>query len=228
MSGVSWDAIISAVAATATLVIALIGLLFFYDRRRAARYDHDRNRAELEAMRDSMERRIYELTKRQLATESRWRDANHLLLDSQSYQASGTTSTSVQLTPFLKNAGLTAEDLKPDPRLVFVLTSFHSEFRDTYEIISDVCRDLGLRALRGDEDYVAGDILSHILRLMVRARLVITNVDGRNPNVFYELGIAHAINKTTILVGTPSAELPFDVRAERSSSRISRNSCGPH
>ncbi len=68
----------------------------------------------------------------------------------------------------------------------------------------------------GDEDSIKGDILPYILRKIVKARLVIACMDGRNANVFYELGIAHALGKPTILISS-SKEIkvvPVDVRSK--------------
>jgi hypothetical protein len=53
-----------------------------------------------------------------------------------------------------------------------------------------------LRCIKGDEDYIEGNVLKYIVGKMMSARIIITNINGRNPNVFYELGIAHAIGKT--------------------------------
>ena len=205
--------VFSLVGAFAALAGVLIATLAVYDRRRTARYDDLHQRAELEMMRRSTESKLYELNERLLATEARWRDSNHLLLESQSYQQKKIDPQDVQLNGFLRNAGLTVDDLEIDPKTVFVLTPFHPEFRQTFEVVRKVCSDLGLRAVRGDEDYVQTDILSHILRLLVRAKIVIAVIDGRNPNVFYELGIAHALNKPTILVSADTdVELPFDIQ----------------
>ena len=52
-------------------------------------------------------------------------------------------------------------------------------------------------------------------RSVTRARLAIANIDGRNSNVFYELGIAHAMGKTTLLVTKTPEDVPFDIRAKR-------------
>ena len=41
------------------------------------------------------------------------------------------------------------------------------------------------------------------------------NIDGRNPNVFYELGIAHALDKVTILVTKSIKSVPFDLRGKK-------------
>ena len=65
--------------------------------------------------------------------------------------------------------------------------------------------------MRGDEEYTSSDILSHIIRLIVKARVVIANISARNPNVFYELGVAHALGKQTILISRSIEKMPFDV-----------------
>jgi len=57
--------------------------------------------------------------------------------------------------------------------------------------------------------------MSHILALLVKARLIIVIIDGRNPNVFYELGVAHALGKVTILVTSDVKAAPFDLRAKK-------------
>jgi hypothetical protein len=204
------------IVAISTLAFAgvLGALAVVQSQRREQRYLREENRATFESYRRFTEEKLYKLTEQLLANGDRWRDVNHLLLDSQSYQQRG-TDPSVKLIPYLKSAGLTESDLEVDPRLVVVLTPFHEDFEKEFRVIVEVCRNLGLTAVRGDEEYQPRDILTHVLRLLVRARLVIANLDGRNPNVYYELGIAHALNKPTILVGSSVSELPFDMRSRK-------------
>jgi hypothetical protein len=119
------------------------------------------------------------------------------------------------LTPFLRNLGLTERDLEPDPRLILVLTPFSEDQNDTYETIKNTCMDSGFVCVRGDEEFAEGDILTHIVKLLVKARYVIANITTRNSNVFYELGIAHALDKPTILISKKLRSVPFDVKARR-------------
>lgn len=212
---IATDLVMTIVVTIGTLSALLLGLLFLYENRRKTKYDHELRRMELDALRESLESRIYDLNDRMVGTEERWREANHLLLDSQKHQTEGKTNSTVELTPFLRNAGLTDDDLQLDPKLVFVLTPFHSDFQDTYNLVSDVCKNIGLRALRGDEEYIPTDIVGHIIRMIVRARLVVANLDGRNPNVFYELGIAQALNKPTILISSTLDTIPIDVQSRK-------------
>jgi len=199
-----------------SFMTALVGMMFVYTTRRKNRYDEEHHRIELEAMRSSVEKQIYSLTEKLVATESRWRDVNHLLIASQARQPDANPTPRPNMSSeFFRAAGVLAEEIQVEPNLVFVLTPFHSEYQKEFDVIASVCRGLGLTAMRGDEEFVEGEVFPHILKLIARARLIIANVDGRNPNVFYELGIAHAMNKTTILVAPRPDDVPFDLRTKR-------------
>ena len=211
---------VSDVVSIVAVVLGFLGILLatmqFYFSRRGTRYDIDHQRVELEMMRKSIESRMYELNEKLMATQMRWKDVNHLLVASQDRQQDFTAkSQRIQLSPFLKSSGVTQEDIDGDSRLVFVLTPFHPNFRSSFETIAEVCRGLDLNAMRGDEESIQGEVFSHILRLIVRSRFVIANIDGRNPNVLYELGLAHGLGKQTILVAKRPEDVPFDVRAKK-------------
>jgi nucleoside 2-deoxyribosyltransferase len=111
--------------------------------------------------------------------------------------------------------GVTQPEVEIDSRLVLILTPFHTREQNTFQIISEVCRDVGFRSVRGDEEFTDANILPHILKLMVQARLVIANINGRNPNVFFELGVANAIDKPTIVVSETLGDVPFDLQNRR-------------
>ncbi len=169
----------------------------------------------IESMRDRLENQLNTIENRLMANEERWKDVNHLLLSSQKALPEKFKVTKVPiLTDFLRGFGLTENDMYIDQNLVFVLTPFNESKRDTYNVIADVCNKVNLKCMRGDEEFIRGDILQHIIRLLVRARLVIANIDGRNPNVFYELGIAHAIDKPIIIVSSSLSDTPFDIKSK--------------
>ena len=172
-------------------------------------------RAEIRYIRNSFEKNLYDLTDRMLSNEKRWKDINHLLINSQEYlNIDPIKHEPVYLTDFLKASGINKEELVIDKKLVLVLTPFNDRFKKVYFVIKEACYAEGLKCLRGDEDYVKSDILSHILKLMVKARVVIVNIDGRNANVFYELGLGHAMDKKTILISKSKDNLPFDVQSK--------------
>ena len=205
--------VLSVVIAFAALLLAV---MLIYTNRRATKYDDDRHRIELELMRRSIESQMYGLNEKLLATEDRWRDVNHLLISSQNRQPE-VIAPLKQTAPsaLLSSNGLSPEELKIERDLVFVLTPFHPTYKKQFEVISLACSSLGLRAMRGDEEFVSGDVFPHILGLIARARIVVANIDGRNPNVFYELGIAPALGKPSILIAPTPEDVPFDIRTKR-------------
>jgi hypothetical protein len=205
-------AVIGVIAGAAAL---LASIMAFLAQQRQSKYDEKLHRIELDIVRKSMESQLYSLNAKLMATEARWKDVNHLLISSQNHQLDSNFSGRLQLTPFLQSAGIVDKDLAVDRDLVFVLIPFHDRYSALFDVISTACRDLGLKALRGDEDYIEGDVFGHVLRLIVKARLIIACIEGRNPNVYYELGIAHGLGKQTILVSQADEEAPFDLKTKK-------------
>jgi len=79
-----------------------------------------------------------------------------------------------------------------------------------------VCRSAtsgGLSLERGDHRFSTGPMLDKVRRQILDADLVLGDITGRNPNVFYELGLADAYGKKTIIItADPAEEAPVDVR----------------
>jgi hypothetical protein len=96
---------------------------------------------------------------------------------------------------------------------VFVLMPFDREFDDTYELaIKPACDAAGAYAERVDEQIFAGSILDRIYNQIAKADVVVADLTGRNPNVFYETGYAHALGKTTLLLTRSTEDIPFDLK----------------
>ena len=74
--------------------------------------------------------------------------------------------------------------------------------------------EFGIQLVRSDQDATPGTITQKMLSDLVGADVVVADLTGRNPNVYYELGIAHAFQKIVITLG-PDSGLPFDVQNER-------------
>lgn len=72
-----------------------------------------------------------------------------------------------------------------------------------------------MAATRSDLDPTPGQITVQIIQALTSARVVIAELSGRNPNVYYELGVAHAFGIPVISVVDTTASLPFDMSAER-------------
>lgn len=99
---------------------------------------------------------------------------------------------------------------------VFVLMPFRSDFEDVYRLgIKQTSENLGLRAERVDEQLYEEPMLERIYHQIKRADIIIADMTGQNPNVFYEVGFAHAKNKLCILLTQDASDIPFDLKQHR-------------
>ncbi len=89
----------------------------------------------------------------------------------------------------LDNAGPTQASL------ISVMMPFALEFTPTYEMIKEAAKSVGLEAIRADDIWDNQVIIQKIVTLIAKSNVVISDCTGRNPNVFYETGIAHTLGK---------------------------------
>ncbi|HYM59369.1 MAG TPA: hypothetical protein VEZ11_00605 [Thermoanaerobaculia bacterium] len=100
---------------------------------------------------------------------------------------------------------------------LFVLMPFTDELRPVFDDhIALIANRLGLSAGRADDFFSSRSIVHEIWSAIYSAQLVVADCTGRNPNVFYEIGLAHAIGKKTILISQTLDDVPFDLRHLRS------------
>ena len=103
-------------------------------------------------------------------------------------------------------------DTNPKP-FVFVLMPFSSEFTDIYEVgIKPACKDAGAYCERVDEQIFVENILERVYNQIAKADIIVAEMTGRNPNVFYETGYAHALNKRVVLLTQNAEDIPFDLK----------------
>jgi len=96
---------------------------------------------------------------------------------------------------------------------VFVLMPFQKEFNDVYGLgIKQACKDSGAYCERVDEQQFEESILERIYNQIAKADIIISDMTGKNPNVFYETGYAHALNKKVILLTQKAEDIPFDLK----------------
>lgn len=71
----------------------------------------------------------------------------------------------------------------------------------------------GLTPIRADDElFGTGKIIDQIWRGINGSKVLVAELTNRNPNVFYELGLAHALNKPVVLVSSNETDVPFDLR----------------
>jgi hypothetical protein len=99
----------------------------------------------------------------------------------------------------------------------FVMMPFANPIGGYYATIYEpAIKKAGLTPVRADTDiFATGKIIDQIWTGLRRAKVLVAELTGRNPNVLYELGLAHALHKPVVLISSNEADVPFDVRHVR-------------
>lgn len=114
-----------------------------------------------------------------------------------------------------------SRDFEVDDNLCFVLMPLSNDppYQHTQEVFHDsvklIVESFGLSCKRADDFFRPTPIMEDIWTQMCKARLLIADCTGRNPNVFYEVGIAHTLGKPVILITQNTEDVPFDLRMIR-------------
>jgi hypothetical protein len=99
-------------------------------------------------------------------------------------------------------------------RKIFVLMPFSEKFTDIYAYgILKVAGDLGHVAQRADDIEHNEDAMRVVKDRIQEADAIVADISDRNPNVFYEVGYAHACNRPVILICRKGAKVPFDLQS---------------
>lgn len=197
------------------VVVTIVLLMNFKMQSVSKKFEDYKN----DEFRQSVEKQISELTKELTVNKDRFNSINHLLNDAQNiYFKNGKSryisETDFKKTDFFKGIGANIES-EVDDALIFVLTPFNEKYASQYSAISNVVSGLGFKCTKGDDSKLSSNILTHIAEQIAKSRLVIANISGRNPNVFYELGLAHALGKPVIIVSESLSDIPFDINSSR-------------
>jgi len=99
----------------------------------------------------------------------------------------------------------------------FIVMQFTEEYNHLYtEVIKPVVEEYGFECERADEANTTNPILQDIIQSIRQCSVIIADITPNNPNVFYEVGYAHATNKPTILLCDRKRDkLPFDISGFR-------------
>ena len=99
-----------------------------------------------------------------------------------------------------------------DPALAAAMMPFAAGFDAVYESIRQASENVGLCCKRADNIWEHAVIIQDVVSLIDRSRIVICDCSGRNPNVFYEAGIAHALGRDVVLITQNEHDIPFDLQ----------------
>jgi hypothetical protein len=107
----------------------------------------------------------------------------------------------------------------PSPKYsydVFMLMPFAPELKPVYDNhIRKIINGFNLSIARADDFFSQNAIMEEIWSAIAFAKILIADCTNKNPNVFYEIGLAHAIGKPVILITQNPDDVPFDIRHRR-------------
>jgi hypothetical protein len=99
----------------------------------------------------------------------------------------------------------------PQANLIALMMPFEAEFNEVNSAIKVSCEKAGFSCQRADDIWINRTIIQDVVSLICKAAIVICDCTGRNPNVFYEIGIAHSLGKEVILITQSGSDIPFDL-----------------
>jgi len=120
--------------------------------------------------------------------------------------------TGEEKSEHLKKLGATVQVKAGDS--CFVMQPFVQPYGGYYEkIFKPAIEKAGLQPVRADaEIFGTGKIIDQIWRGLNNAKVLIAELTTRNVNVFYELGLAHALRKPVVLIASNEPDVPFDLK----------------
>lgn len=99
-----------------------------------------------------------------------------------------------------------------DAKLLSVMMPFAKAFDGVYGCIQAAAKAVDMACLRADNIWENEEVIQDIFSLINRSRIVVCDFSGRNPNVFYEAGIAHTLGRDVILITQSADDVPFDLK----------------
>lgn len=167
---------------------------------------YDKQRIEIEEQMDALSIQLLN------SDVSKYIDINRLIFSGQSQLAG---KGLINYNTFFQQFGLEKGIIKLKENSAAFLTPFNKTGDQLYRKCREILSDAGIFLQRSDNYVDKDDILMNIVSLIVQSEIIIVNIDGRNPNVYYELGIAHALGKPTILLSQTQHDLAdtgFDIQ----------------
>lgn len=171
----------------------------------------------LSLQRELLENKVYNASELLTKEVALFSDTSHILID-----ASKSDMVIKQQVPdysYFGDMGIELSSITVDDTLIACLMPFNNKFNKLYENIKQACEAKQYNCKRSDEEYIESNsnLRKYIVELILKAKVVIAVLDGRNPNVFYEIGIAHSMGKLVLLLANVNhtSDVPVDFQANR-------------
>lgn len=96
---------------------------------------------------------------------------------------------------------------------VLVLMPFKAKLEGVYaNHIKKLGEEMGLIIRRADEIFLPGPFMEKVWDGICSARLIIADCTEKNPNVFYEIGMAHTVGRKVVLIARSEKDIPSDIK----------------
>lgn len=114
-------------------------------------------------------------------------------------------------------------DLPVDKQLISVMMPFSKEFQPVFDVIKEAAQETKFKCQRADDLWEDSTIIQDIFSLIFRSHIIVCDFTGKNPNVFYEAGIAHTLGKHVVPITQSDEHIPFDLKHHRYVKYLSNN-----
>ena len=104
---------------------------------------------------------------------------------------------------------------KVDVELLSVMMPFSGSFSNVWSAIKEATENNGIRCERADNIWKQSAVIQDIFGLIFQSNIVVCDFTEKNPNVFYEAGIAHTLGKHVIPITQTREDIPFDLQHHR-------------
>ncbi len=126
---------------------------------------------------------------------------------------SGQTGIQVNSKSPVSIDDFSVDSTQPD---MFVVMEYSDDYNALYEeVIKPIGQNFGYHVVRADEMTSNGMIINDITQQIDKSSVIVAEITPDNPNVYWELGYAHAKNKNVVLLANKNRRLPFDVSGLR-------------
>ncbi len=110
-----------------------------------------------------------------------------------------------------------------DTNLISVMMPFGQELSPVYESIKQASANAGFVCRRADDIWDHSTIIQDVFSLIFQSYIVVCDFTGKNPNVFYEAGIAHTLGKHVVPITQSANDIPFDLQHHRYAVYLNNN-----
>lgn len=171
----------------------------------------------IQGARERLENQIYNLEGNITYSSEKFLESSELVIPFSKANILFTRHSPINRQCYFNSLGIDVENTSVEENSVAVLMPFNSRFDKQYATFREVCDSVGMVCHRSDERHNPGNLLSQIIEMILKSQIIVALIDGKNPNVFYEIGIAHSIGKPVIIVASKAKmdDIPQDIIPER-------------